>query len=114
MIPLFKQPPNQEWPQGVAAGELLQSYLDGKSRERKDLLEDLKHYCRMALNSIGQSIKLPLVGLYVVNAILVLWMLKDDELATRVMKIPADEDGIIKKLFLIKDTYFPNWSDEEE
>ena len=115
MMPLFKQPPNQEWPQGVSAGDLLQSYLSGeKSKKREALLKDLERYCRRALETVGQSKFLPLFGLLVVNAIVVVWMLGDNALLTKIIKIESDEDGIIKKLFLIKDSYFPHWYDEEE
>jgi hypothetical protein len=114
MMPLFEQPPNQEWPQGVSAGDLLQSYLSGeKSRDKKSLIKDLEMYCRRALDAVGNSSLMPLFGLMVVNAIVVLWMLGDNKLLTKVIKIESDEDGIIKKLFLIKDAYFPGWTEEE-
>lgn len=122
MLPLFEQPPNQEWPQGVSAGDLLRAYLSGeKSREREALIEELDIHCRRAFDVIGQSALMPLFGILVVNCIVLLWMLGDDALLKKVVKIESDEDGIIKKLFLIRDAYFPEWAvsgvripDEEE
>jgi len=115
MIPLFYSVEVGSWPEGVVASELLTSYLSGKkNRFHAALLDDLRDYCDKAFELLPTALFNPLFGLYVADAIVVLWMLGDDKLMIDVARIEPDADGIVQKLYLIYEAYKPIFDKEKK